>query len=51
MQRETNAKIEKAFKEKPIRVPYYNPEKDEFVYLDGKKVANDDPVFKQYKWL
>ena len=36
---------------KYINVPYYNMDTDEFLFKDGSKVANDDPIFKQYKWL
>lgn len=34
-----------------INVPHYHEDSDSFVYDDGKVIANNDPIFREYKWF
>lgn len=38
---------------KHLKIPIYDPETDQFTIIEPKiqKIANDDPMFKNYKWL
>jgi hypothetical protein len=35
---------------KIINVPHYDALNDQFVFDDGRKVANNDPIFSRFKW-
>ena len=35
---------------KIINVPHYDAANDQFVFDDGRKVANTDPIFSRFKW-
>lgn len=51
-QRKVTSEAIQALKDsKYVDVPEYNAENDTFYFKSGKTIANDDPVFKQYKWL
>ena len=51
-QRNAFAKFQKALNNSyNINVPNYDAATDSFVYNDGKVIANNDDVFKQYKWF
>jgi hypothetical protein len=37
-------------KAKIVNVPHYDQLNDQFVFDDGRTVANNDPIFQKFKW-